>query len=56
MVVDDLDIFGVRAGPSETDAPLRVDSNAVLASTVAFQSFEPVARWVNQRAEVTDAG
>jgi len=56
MVVDDLDLFGVRAGPSETGAPLRVDTNAVLAFTVAFQGFESVARWVNQRAEVTDAG
>jgi len=44
MVVDDLDRFGVRAGPCETDTPLRVDTNAVLAFTVAFQGFEPVAR------------
>jgi len=56
MVVDDLDLFGVRAGPSETGPSLRVDTNAVLAFTDAFQSFEPVARWVIQRAEVTDAG
>jgi len=52
MVVDDLDVFGVRAGPSETHAPLRVDTNAVLAFTVAFQGFEPVAR---RHFQVTEA-
>jgi len=52
MVVDNLDIFGVRAGPCETHAPLRVDTNAVLAFTVAFQGFEPVA---GRHFQVTEA-
>jgi hypothetical protein len=44
VVVDDLDIVRIRASPSETDPPLVVDANAVLAIPVALQGFKPIAR------------
>ena len=43
VIVDDLDIAGPVIGPSEADAPLRVDSNAVLAGPIAPQRLQPVA-------------
>lgn len=43
MVIGDLDFVGVAVFPSKADAPLVVDSNAVLAFTIASQCFESVA-------------
>jgi hypothetical protein len=45
MVVDDLDVAGSSrtTPPFEADAPLNVDTDAILASTIAFQRFQPVA-------------
>jgi hypothetical protein len=51
VVVDDLDMVRSGGAPTEADAPLIVHSDAVLAGTVAGQSFEPVARWDSQVAE-----
>jgi len=31
--------------PGEAESPLGVDPNAVLATSIASQSLEPVARW-----------
>jgi hypothetical protein len=45
VIVDDFDVMGMAGFPSEADAPLVVDSNAVLTLAVAFQCFEPVSRW-----------
>ena len=44
MVVDDFDLFGVRAGPDKANAPLVVDTDGMLAGTIALQGLEPVAR------------
>ncbi len=45
MVIDDLNVFGAVSSlrPFETDAPLLINPNAVLASPVAGQGFQPVA-------------
>lgn len=45
MIIHDFDFIGIARVPSEADAPLIVDPDAMLAFTVPFQSFEPVARW-----------
>jgi len=42
MIVDDLDVKGVTVTPPETDPPLLVDPDAVLALAIAFQSLELV--------------
>ena len=44
MVVDDLHIVGVTISPFETDAPLVIDSNAMLAGTVAAQFLKTIRR------------
>jgi hypothetical protein len=45
MVVHDLHIMGAGQGPSEANAELIVHADAMLASTVALERFEPIARW-----------
>jgi hypothetical protein len=42
VVIDDLHVFSVAIGPFETDAPLVVDSDAVLTFPVAGEFFEAV--------------
>ena len=51
VVVDDFDIGGPFLSPDETDAPLVVDPDGVLATTVAGQRFERVCWW---RAQVVE--
>ena len=51
VVVDDFDIGGPFLSPDETDAPLVIDPDGVLATTVADQRFEPVCWW---RAQVVE--
>ena len=43
VVVDDLDVEGIGGAPDEADAPLIVDADAVLASTIALERLEPIA-------------
>ena len=43
VVVDDLYVEGISGAPDEADAPLIVDADAVLASTIALERFEPIA-------------
>ena len=45
VVVDDFDIGGPFLSPDETDAPLVIDPDGVLATTVAGQRFKPVCWW-----------
>ena len=42
VVVDDLDVVGLRLGPAKDHAPLLVDANTVETRKVAFERFEPV--------------
>ena len=46
MIIDNLDIrwTGSAFRPFEANPPLIVDADAVLASSVSFQRFKPVAR------------
>ena len=53
MVVDDFDIGGPFLSPGETDAPLIIDPDGVLTTTVASQRFKPVCRWYAQVIEIT---
>jgi len=45
MIINDLDIIGVAASPDETNAPLIIDSDAMLTLAIAFQRLKPVTRW-----------
>ena len=40
VIIDDLDVKGVTLTPPETDPPLLVDPDAVLALAIVFQSLE----------------
>jgi hypothetical protein len=44
MIIDDFDIVSVANPPYETDSPLIVDSNAVLAFPVTAKFLEAVTR------------
>jgi hypothetical protein len=43
VVVDDLDVVRAVFVPRKADAPLAIDSNAVLPTPVADQSLEMIA-------------
>src|SRR5699024_1455655 len=43
VVVNDLHLLWSGVGPHEADPPLVVDPDAVLTSSVAFESLEPIA-------------
>jgi len=43
VVVDDLDVEGIGGAPDKADAPLIVDADAVLASTIALERLESIA-------------
>src|SRR3546814_8265332 len=53
VVVDDLDIGGLRALPAKTHAELVVEANAVLTLAVAAQCFKAVARRDKQVVEAS---
>jgi hypothetical protein len=44
MIVHELDVIRVAASPNETNPPSIVDTNAMLTLTIAFQSFQAIAR------------
>ena len=48
MVVDDLDVVGVAADPTEADTELVVDADAVLTEAIADEFFETVG-WRHRR-------
>jgi len=45
VVVHDLDVVGAGGSPSEAEAPLLVDADAVLPGTIAGQLLEAVTWW-----------
>ena len=45
MVGGDLDLVGIVVLPNETNAPLVVDTNAVLTFAVFLQRFQMVRWW-----------
>jgi hypothetical protein len=44
VVIDDLHIFRAYIGPSKANTPLIVDSNAVLARTLALECLQAITR------------
>ena len=42
MVIYNLDLFGVGAGPKEADAPLVFDSNRVLSAPISLECLEAI--------------
>jgi hypothetical protein len=52
VIIDDLHIFRARIRPSKANTPLLVDPDAVLASAVALEGLEAVAR---RNLEVIDS-
>lgn len=44
MVIDDADLAALPVVPDETDAPLVVDPDAVLALAASLQRLQPVGR------------
>jgi hypothetical protein len=44
VVVHNLHGIGISSGPLEADAPLIIDSNAVLTPSIALQFLEPIRR------------
>jgi hypothetical protein len=42
MIIDDLDVVGVTVFPPETDTPLVIDSDAILALSVSGQLLVPI--------------
>jgi len=44
MIVDDFNFMRIASAPLETDAPLTIDADAMLAFVVAFKHFKFVAR------------
>jgi hypothetical protein len=51
VVVHDFYIFSARICPPKADAPLIIDTNAVLASTIALERFKTIAWWYSQIIE-----
>lgn len=52
MVIDDLDLFGTCFVPNKADAPLIVDSDAVLTRPVSSQQLQSVSRRGGQVAQL----
>ena len=50
MVIHDFNLLRVATAPDEANPPLIIDADAVLAGTVAFEGFQPVA-W--RRKQIT---
>ena len=48
VVVHDLNIVRVAAGPPETDSPPVIDTNTVLTGSVALQCLQSIAWWSSQ--------
>ena len=53
VIVNNLDLPGIAITQGETNAPLRVDANAMLPKPVPAQNFQPVAGRDPQVIEVT---
>jgi hypothetical protein len=54
MIIYNFDQIGTGVGPCEADAILIVDSNAILAFSVAGEFLEPISWWDTQIVEHID--
>jgi hypothetical protein len=43
MIIHNFNIIGLAIMPPETDAPLFVDTDAMLTDAISFKGFEPVS-------------
>ncbi len=48
MVIDDLDIFSFVIAPLETNSPLVVDTDTILARSIAFEFLKAISWWSEQ--------
>jgi hypothetical protein len=55
VIIDDLDVKGVTVAPPETDAPLLIDSDAVLTLSITLQSFELIRAWNRKILQVSSS-
>ena len=55
MIVDDFYIMGIALAPDKADAPLIVDSDAILAAPAARELFQPIA-WRNAEVRYCPSG
>ena len=44
MIIDYFHVFGISAGPNETDTPSIVDPDAPLPGPITFQGFQMIPR------------
>jgi hypothetical protein len=51
MIVRDFYLASFSVVPSKTYPPLVVDPDAPLTSTIAFERFQPISRWIAQVIE-----
>jgi hypothetical protein len=47
MIVHNFDIPSGRIPPLETDPPLLINPDAILAATIAAQFFQLIERWAS---------
>jgi hypothetical protein len=45
MIIHNLHLFGMAFSPHEADAPLVIDTDAVLSFTIPLQGFQSIRRW-----------
>jgi hypothetical protein len=55
VVICDFDVVGIAVFPSEADAPLFVNADAVLSGSISFQCFEVIA-WGDAECVECSAG
>src|ERR1700730_7938700 len=56
VVIHDFDLFGVRVSPEETNSPLVIDSNTLLALPVIFKPLKAISRQTGQIGQVHARG
>lgn len=44
MIINDMNIITISFTPLETDSPLDIDPDAVLAFSISFEGLKPVGR------------
>ena len=54
VVVNNFNIARAVRFPAETDAPLVIDPDGILAFAIAFESFESIAGWYSQLGQFGD--
>jgi hypothetical protein len=45
MIIHDFHLFCMPFSPHEANAPLVIDTDAVLSFAIPFQRYQPIQRW-----------